>query len=413
MTAMRTAYDLREFLDMFHEESGIPCYLYRNGRMTHAAPQQDELTLPPERYRKKLFESTQRVSFCASDYGMYYMGLRIDEEEGGPDRGSETDEVPRTRILFGPVGVMPHIEMDLRMLLADYCVLLAEARRFKSFMTRIPDLSFSAFLRRILFLNYCLSGETLHVDDFLPMQAQEWSTGAIDAVINDREDQQHNNSYELEQLLCEYVREGRAEDLKSLYINDATLHAGTIAHTPLRQLKNTLIVSTTLCTRAAIEGGLDTDTAYRTSDEFIQACEASQNADYINHLMSRIPCTFAAMVEEARVPVSTNDTIWRAIRYIRQNTNQHISAADVAEYVGLSRSWFSTLFKKELGFSVSEFIIRCRLEEACGLLKYTSRSLSMISNYLCFSSQSHFQTAFKKQYGITPMQYRRTKSVKP
>ena len=44
---------------------------------------------------------------------------------------------------------MPRIEMDLRMLLADYCVPLAEARRFKSFMTCIPDLSFSAFLLRI------------------------------------------------------------------------------------------------------------------------------------------------------------------------------------------------------------------------------------------------------------------------
>ena len=46
------------------------------------------------------------------------------------------------------------------------------------------------------------------------------------------------------------------------------------------------------------------------------------------------------------------------------------------------------------------------LEEAKNLLSFTNKSLSEISNYLCFSSQAYFQNVFKKNYGMTPLQYR-------
>ena len=62
-------------------------------------------------------------------------------------------------------------------------------------------------------------------------------------------------------------------------------------------------------------------------------------------------------------------------------------------------------FKEELVFQIGAFITRCKLEEAKSLLTYSEKSLAEISNFLCFSSQSYFQNVFKKQYGITPMQY--------
>ena len=64
-------------------------------------------------------------------------------------------------------------------------------------------------------------------------------------------------------------------------------------------------------------------------------------------------------------------------------------------------------FKEELGIHIGAFITRCKLEEAKSLLTYSDKSLSEISNYLCFSSQSYFQNVFKKKFGITPLQYRR------
>ena len=85
-----------------------------------------------------------------------------------------------------------------------------------------------------------------------------------------------------------------------------------------------------------------------------------------------------------------------------KNHHDPLTVSDVAAYVGFSKSYFSAYFKKTLGFSVSAFILRCKLEEDKELLQYTNKSISTISTFLCFSSQSHFQTAFKKQFGMIP-----------
>jgi AraC-like DNA-binding protein len=69
-------------------------------------------------------------------------------------------------------------------------------------------------------------------------------------------------------------------------------------------------------------------------------------------------------------------------------------------------------FREELGIHIGTFITRCKLEEAKILLTYSDKSLADISNYFCFSSQSYFQNVFKKQYGITPMQYRKNTQKK-
>lgn len=79
----------------------------------------------------------------------------------------------------------------------------------------------------------------------------------------------------------------------------------------------------------------------------------------------------------------------------------------MAAQVHLSSSYLMRRFKAETGMRVGDYITKCKLEEACDLLVYGERTLAEISAYLGYSSQSYFQNVFKKQYGITPMQYRK------
>ncbi|WP_331491052.1 helix-turn-helix domain-containing protein [Schaedlerella arabinosiphila] len=57
---------------------------------------------------------------------------------------------------------------------------------------------------------------------------------------------------------------------------------------------------------------------------------------------------------------------------------------------------------------MSDFIMRRKLEEGKSLLAYSEKSISEISEYLCFSSQSYFQNVFKKKYHMTPYEYRKS-----
>ena len=63
-------------------------------------------------------------------------------------------------------------------------------------------------------------------------------------------------------------------------------------------------------------------------------------------------------------------------------------------------------FQQELGSTIGAYITERRLREAKSLLRFTDKSLSEISSYLCFSSQSYFQNVFRKQCGLTPLEYR-------
>ena len=146
---------------------------------------------------------------------------------------------------------------------------------------------------------------------------------------------------------------------------------------------------------------------YQLSDYFIQSSERLTSADRLTDLLGKVSYTFAEKVAQSKTPISTDERMQKAIRYIQQNVNQHLTVGNVADYVGFSKSYFSAYFKKTLGFSVSAFILRCKLEEGRELLQYTDKSISTISEFLCFSSQSHFHTAFKKQFGITPSEYRK------
>ena len=100
------------------------------------------------------------------------------------------------------------------------------------------------------------------------------------------------------------------------------------------------------------------------------------------------------------------EDIARSIKYIRLHTNSNLSVQEVADAVGLSRSHLSHKFKETMGFDISAFIMRCKVEEAKSLLVYSDQSISEISNYLCFSSQSYFTSVFRKKYGLTPKEYR-------
>ncbi|MCM1088657.1 MAG: helix-turn-helix domain-containing protein [Muribaculaceae bacterium] len=225
-------------------------------------------------------------------------------------------------------------------------------------------------------------------------------------IYESMEDMSYNESYKLEKLLLHAVESGNIEYLKNFMPETADYNTGDYAPDHLRALKNSIIVTTTLATRAAISGGLDFETAYQTSDYYITEAEKLYEPITLRNLHQFILLDFAEKVRKKKSSHTSDNICQMAIQYIHRNINQPISVTDVARYVGFSRAYFSKYFKAALGFPVAAFILRCRLEESRNLLTNTDKSLSEISNYLCFSSQSHFQKAFKKQYHITPYKYR-------
>lgn len=183
---------------------------------------------------------------------------------------------------------------------------------------------------------------------------------------------------------------------------------GKVANHPIRQAKNLFIgLITKIGMLAAIPGGLDIEQTYQLIDLYERECEALNDIEAIYKLHYVAAMDFCRRMSANAIPDGISNDLYNSMEFIKKNINQKINILDVANSINRSSSYVISHFKKELGINVGAYIIRCKLEEAKSLLTYSNRSLSEISNYLCFASQSHFQNSFKKQYGLTPLQYRK------
>jgi len=91
---------------------------------------------------------------------------------------------------------------------------------------------------------------------------------------------------------------------------------------------------------------------------------------------------------------------------VHDRLHQKISAQELADELGLSRSYLSQLFVEQEGLNLSSYILRAKVRASEYLLMMPELSLEQIAATLGFSSQSHFGQVFKRFNGMTPGSYR-------
>ena len=93
--------------------------------------------------------------------------------------------------------------------------------------------------------------------------------------------------------------------------------------------------------------------------------------------------------------------------YIRENyQNPYLSLQDISNYVHLSNSHICMLFKKETGITINQYMTEIRMEKAKKMLKDGRYSVSVISEMAGYKDSSYFGKAFRKNFGLTPLEYR-------
>ena len=85
---------------------------------------------------------------------------------------------------------------------------------------------------------------------------------------------------------------------------------------------------------------------------------------------------------------------------------EEIEVDDMARAAGLSRAHFSREFKKAFGESPRSYLLTRRLERAAALLRNTDRSIADICLSVGLTSLGSFTTSFKRNFGLTPTEYR-------
>ncbi len=227
------------------------------------------------------------------------------------------------------------------------------------------------------------------------------------SLFERREALQPHMSYAQEKERYRVIREGRTDLLEAVLKLPPDGTAGILSKDALRNQKNMLIAAITTFTRSAMDGGLPEELAYAMSDSYIlkgEECTSAQELDQIYNRAFR-EYTYAVAREKNR---HYSIKIEAALHYITIHLHEKITLESVAEAVGLSPCHLSRVFKKETGVSMVDYVQEERIETAKHMLAYTDDTLSAVSQYLCFSTQSYFIRIFKKYTGMTPGQYRRS-----
>ena len=156
----------------------------------------------------------------------------------------------------------------------------------------------------------------------------------------------------------------------------------------------------------AIQSGLPDMVAYDIRDEFISEFDNAVSLPDLYDLIHGMAHEFAVRVKYSKENAGYSPSLSGMMSYIEENLTSEITLQDVADSVELSRNYASTLFKKELGISMNEFILRERIAEAGRMLRAGKLTISEIAERLQFCSQSYFSKCFLKVTGKTPGEYR-------
>ncbi len=104
--------------------------------------------------------------------------------------------------------------------------------------------------------------------------------------------------------------------------------------------------------------------------------------------------------------LSKSSPVYPAVAYIHSHLGESISMNAMADLCHLSPSYFSRLFRREVGEGFTDYISRRKVERAKWELRNTSKSISQISQELGYMNTSYFINLFKRFEGITPLSYR-------
>lgn len=393
--------DLQYICTVIGNLSGIPIRIFENDKQTFYYSLVHLPKDPIVVYWNEIKNISNHVGYFATRHFNYY-GIVNSQS---------------IRIVIGPSRQIVNSDQELKELAFRAGVPQEEIPDFVSGMKSIVRMPLESILQMLCTINYILNGEKLSLADITLYESEQENRfqhlsdetllrNSDFATRNVQEQTYDHNTLKIEQEILRFVRKGDCDALRQWVTSAPAVRGGVLAGDQLRQIKNTFIVTVTLVSRAAIQGGMDPQDALMLSDSSIQKCELVPTPDQVTKLMFHTILEFTQRVNRLHIGEKPTELTIAVANYIQHHLSEPITAEDIAHELYISRPYLSTKFKEEAGESITDFILRVKTDEAKQLLRYTENSIASISVYLGFSSQSHFSRVFKKYTAHTPGEYR-------
>lgn len=321
-------------------------------------------------------------------------------------------------LLLGPVrpeGAIPCLNIE------DWTLLGLPAGHTpdKAWMSSVPVCGINALMdNALLIVNHMpgapeksraeLEAESLGLTEL----DQDLQLSLTRVIFSSLEHSFVHNPYSHEVRECTAIERGDEDELRRILDEDFTGRYGVLSEDPVRQWLYLGIVAVTLASRAAIRGGLHSETAYYLSDVCIQKLDKCADIPKLKYIYQEGEIQYARLVHEIQKQAhkgkaaAQNEHVAHIMDYIYSHIYNRITVREIAESMGLDADYLSTLFRRHTNTTVKQYILQEKVKRIQSLLAYSDEGYIEIAANLSFASQSHMGQAFKRVTGLTPSQYR-------
>lgn len=231
-----------------------------------------------------------------------------------------------------------------------------------------------------------------------------------DAIFAQREQAFQRIPYEMERILLRFVAEGKPKELIDFGLRtlaqspELRIPIGRTSKNKTRQLKYNAVSGIAIACRAAMMGGAPEIECYARSDSAIMQIDETSNELTILKILIQTTIDYATLVQQTKSTLQHPQIVRKCVQYITAHTHENITLEHLAEGSEYSKEYIAKLFRKHMGMSVSDYILKTKIEEAKQLLQQGIPCVD-VACILNYNSQSYFIRQFKKQTGITPKLY--------
>ena len=211
--------------------------------------------------------------------------------------------------------------------------------------------------------------------------------------------------YEAENALIRAVSRGQLHKLPSIssqFSFQAFEHRLT---DPLRNLKNFSIIMNTLLRKAAEQGGVHPLYLDEISSAFAARIEQIPSVNSGRELMGEMFRSYCLLVRKHRTK-NYSSAVQKALAIIDADLSAELSLQTLATALNISPSYLSSVFKKEIGKTLTDYINNERMELATHLLETTRLQVQTVAAHCGILDVQYFSKVFKKYIGKTPKEYR-------
>lgn len=231
----------------------------------------------------------------------------------------------------------------------------------------------------------------------LVREAEDSSPSRLDAV---------ESRYRIEEEMLDAIRRGSLETAEQKLSDLERQGLNSRSGSTLRDGKNYLIIMNTLCRIAARQAGIHPYDIDQVSRKFSIRIENYANyQDLFHSQLQRAMIRQYCMLIQNHSTSGYSPTMRRILHYIWVHEDESLTLTDLAAAMHLNRNYLCSLFRREVGETLTDYINRRKIQAAVRLMNTGRTDIAAIAEACGIENANYFSRLFKRTEGITATDY--------